>query len=391
MQSCLNEMKTCRPEINHAYTCSDAMDDNLICRKWQPRKSWLHCPRPASTLGLQLLWQGFIFATMLVFSPAGADSRKVPEPGYGLGNGPNYSVMYPDRETPPQADKTTGQQLMESTELFEAGLEGDEDYRGPETDVSISHRDARKLDTGRNDGQPRSGCLTQPPLLSISPSDQGALAGTSVEYIISLTNQDETACAPSIFNLYYDAPSGWVQSLSASTLALEPGETGSATLSLASEENASYGNYSIVVNATDNSHPGHTATASARYSLTAECAPAPATLEISPATHRGAPGSRHTYTLSITNNDSSSCYPSTFDITITYLPVGWSGNLSPRILSLSPGVTSAATLSVTSADTAVAGNNQLQIAVSDASEPMHTNTTVARYVVGQSARPEKDQ
>ncbi|MEQ6292129.1 peptidase M11 [Vogesella sp. GCM10023246] len=60
------------------------------------------------------------------------------------------------------------------------------------------------------------------------------------------------------------------------------------------------------------------------------------------------------YTVALTNNDSSACAASTFNLQPN-VPAGWSGTLGSPALTVSPGGASSTTLSVASASTAVAG------------------------------------
>lgn len=119
-----------------------------------------------------------------------------------------------------------------------------------------------------------------------------------------------------------------------------------------------------------------------------DCAIATPGLSLSPTgSQNGKPGTNQTYSLSITNNDNVACSASSFDLTITYLPNSWTGDLSPKSMRLSPGATGTATLSVTSAYDAAHDNYNLQVTVSDAREPKHAKTVTTIYAVIDTATP----
>jgi hypothetical protein len=85
------------------------------------------------------------------------------------------------------------------------------------------------------------------------------------------------------------------------------------------------------------------------------------------------------YTVSLTNNDNPGCSASSFDLTVTYLPSGWIGDLSTNLLSLVPGATGTAILSLTPANDSADHSHNLQVAVSDAREPTHAKAATATY------------
>ena len=78
----------------------------------------------------------------------------------------------------------------------------------------------------------------------------------------------------------------------------------------------------------------------------ASCTLANPAVTMSPANPSVTAGSSVNYTVSATNNDSSGCSASTFTLT-SKQPSGWSAAFSPASLSISPGQTVSATLTVT--------------------------------------------
>jgi hypothetical protein len=82
----------------------------------------------------------------------------------------------------------------------------------------------------------------------------------------------------------------------------------------------------------------------------------------------------------VKNNDSATCAPTTFNLNDT-APSGWSVLWSTSGLSLSPGTTSSATLSVTSPTGAADGFYNVGVSVSNASASSYASSASATYVV----------
>ena len=70
-------------------------------------------------------------------------------------------------------------------------------------------------------------------------------AGTSVDYTVSVGNNDSNACAATSFSLVTSVPSGWTGALAATTLNLAPGANATTTLSVTSANTAYPGDYKI--------------------------------------------------------------------------------------------------------------------------------------------------
>lgn len=118
----------------------------------------------------------------------------------------------------------------------------------------------------------------------------------------------------------------------------------------------------------------------ATVQVTFDCSANAPTMALAPVNQSGAPGATRQYTVTVTNHDSNGCSPSTFGL-FTSVPGSWTGSVSPSSLALQPGITSTATLSVTSAASASAADYTVQVDVSDASESLHSGTDSAIYKV----------
>ncbi len=110
-------------------------------------------------------------------------------------------------------------------------------------------------------------CTADTPTVSISPVNQSAAPGSVLAYTLSVTNRDSQNCAQSSFALNSIVPTGWAGSLSKSSLALTPGGTGTAVLSVTSAASAADGSYPLGVDVTDTSAAAHTASTTATYTV----------------------------------------------------------------------------------------------------------------------------
>jgi M6 family metalloprotease-like protein len=73
-------------------------------------------------------------------------------------------------------------------------------------------------------------CSTANPMVSLSPTNPTVAAGQPVAYTLSVRNNDSSTCPSATFSVASAAPSGWASVLSAQTLTLSPGQSGSVTI-----------------------------------------------------------------------------------------------------------------------------------------------------------------
>jgi hypothetical protein len=100
-------------------------------------------------------------------------------------------------------------------------------------------------------GQASSSMHTNP-TINVKPEKQYSVAGSTLTYTVSITNNDPVDLGPSTFSLTYSVPSGWSASLSKTSVTLNPSETDSSIIvSVTSPATASAGEYTISVMATN--------------------------------------------------------------------------------------------------------------------------------------------
>lgn len=112
-----------------------------------------------------------------------------------------------------------------------------------------------------------------------------------------------------------------------------------------------YSNVSFSVDSADSS--GMTVTVS--YGPV-PCVASNPSISISPASQSGQSGTALNYTVNVTNNDTSGCSSSTFDLT-TAMPSGWSSSFSSSALNLAPGTSGSTTMTKTIPAAALPGSN----------------------------------
>ena len=109
-------------------------------------------------------------------------------------------------------------------------------------------------------------CAHANPTVAIAPSTgPWVSAGTPVNFTLTVTNNDNSYCTSSSFNLSDAVPSGWIAVLGAQSLTLAPGAHGSANLQVTSPVGTANGYYNFSATATNASAPSYAATASGTY------------------------------------------------------------------------------------------------------------------------------
>jgi hypothetical protein len=126
--------------------------------------------------------------------------------------------------------------------------------------------------------EPAPTCTRAAPTLSLSGSSAAVAAGSTVNYTVNVRNNDSAACANTSFALARTVPTGWTGTMSASSLALAPGASGSATLQVTSLASAAAGGYGIGTGVSSAAGSEHTSSTSATYTVAPPAAPAPVTL-----------------------------------------------------------------------------------------------------------------
>jgi hypothetical protein len=114
---------------------------------------------------------------------------------------------------------------------------------------------------------------------------------------------------------------------------------------------------------------------------TSACTAANPTVTISPSQSQSVTsGTAVNFTFTVTDNDSSSCPTSTFNLSGS-VPSGWAGVWNTGGLSLSPGKSGSAMLTVTSPAGAADGSYNVGVSATNASASSSTGSAAATYVI----------
>src|SRR5262249_54180780 len=114
---------------------------------------------------------------------------------------------------------------------------------------------------------------------------------------------------------------------------------------------------------------------------TSACAPANPIVNVSPTQGQSVPsGTAVNFTVTVTNNDSSSCAPATFNLGST-VPSGWAVNWNAAGLSLSPGKSGSATLTVTSPTGTADGSYSISATAINSTAGSYNGSASAGYLI----------
>jgi hypothetical protein len=114
------------------------------------------------------------------------------------------------------------------------------------------------------------------------------------------------------------------------------------------------------------------------------CTPANPTISVTPSQSQSVtPGTGVNFTATVTDNDSSGCSSAIFSLA-DVLPSGWAGAWNASSLSLSPGKSGSATLTVTSPAGAAGGLYTVGINASNAAATSDSGSATATYAVATS-------
>jgi hypothetical protein len=97
-----------------------------------------------------------------------------------------------------------------------------------------------------------------------------SVSGSGVNYTVSVTNKDSAGCASSTFSLGSTLPSNWPTAFSTSTLTLNPGQSGSVTMTKSIPAGTSPAVYGVDASGSDSSF---TSSTSANVTVMAPAAP----------------------------------------------------------------------------------------------------------------------
>ena len=178
-----------------------------------------------------------------------------------------------DGESSYQLDMTPGTSTSIYTELGDGALAVGSSYTDAAAKVTITLASAdttgATVDVALSGTAPAPTCTRAAPTMTLSGPTTAVAAGSTITYTLSLSNKDSSACAATTFTLARTVPTGWTGTLTASTLSLSAGATGSTTLKVTSPSTATATGYGIGAGSSSAVSNTHTANASATYTVAA--------------------------------------------------------------------------------------------------------------------------
>ncbi|MGR9051477.1 MAG: hypothetical protein ACU84J_02395 [Gammaproteobacteria bacterium] len=116
--------------------------------------------------------------------------------------------------------------------------------------------------------------------------------------------------------------------------------------------------------------------------INSNCTSGAPDLNLSPTSQSGSAGMTLEYQVTLVNNDGRQCPQSTFELALAAdLPGELSGYFIPGNLTLSPGASGTATLSVTSSGAAADGDYSATVQTQDGWNSMHNRSQIVTYTV----------
>jgi M6 family metalloprotease-like protein len=137
---------------------------------------------------------------------------------------------------------------------FSPALAAGQTWTDPYSNLSISVLSATSTGLTVSVNYGTTPCAHANPTVSLSPTNPSVAAGASVNYTVSVTNNDSSGCTADSFSLSSTQPAGWSGAFSAPSLLVNPGQTAAATLAETASPAALPGTYGVTGTATNQSY-----------------------------------------------------------------------------------------------------------------------------------------
>ncbi|MBX4191936.1 hypothetical protein KW798_00385 [Candidatus Parcubacteria bacterium] len=225
-------------------------------------------------------------------------------------------------------------------------------------------------------------CTRIAPLVTMTPTSQTGAPGSTLTYLVVVTNRDSALCPNSNFAITPSILTGWTSAASPTSLILAPGASATSTVTMTSALNSPSISFNFSVTAYDNTFSVHYVTAKGTYVVNkTACIVAAPAITSSPLTATSTAGESVRYTLTRINNDSTSCAPSTFTAFGSLPGAGWAITTSPQPVTLNAAAASSTAIEISSPTDAVGGTYTIPVTLTDAANPAHTATVNLKYIV----------
>jgi len=228
----------------------------------------------------------------------------------------------------------------------DASLAAGQTWVDPYSNLSISVGNIATTSTGSTLGVTVNygvaGCTHAIPTVSLSPTNPTVTAGGSTIFTLTVKSNNASVCPAAAYSLAAVQPSGFTGTLSATSLTLAGGKSGTSTLT--ETAGSSVGTFALSVNATDTTDTADVGTGTTNITTAAACVTANPSVSLSPSSVTLAAGASSALTVTLKNNNSSTCTAASFNLTAVQ-PAGFTGTFSKTSLtSVASGASTTATI-----------------------------------------------
>lgn len=149
-------------------------------------------------------------------------------------------------------------------------LASGQSFNDPTNGITITNQGVSNSIAGVAVTMTAGTCARSAPSVSLTPPSQSAGAGNTINYAMKVQNNNTPACGTSTFNLSQAVPTGFIGALSAASMELGAGASGSVNWAVTSAIKTTGGTYGLDAIATEAAIPNSTSTAHATYILVSE-------------------------------------------------------------------------------------------------------------------------
>lgn len=207
-----------------------------------------------------------------------------------------------------------------------------------------------------------STCTRAAPTVTLTTSAQSGGPGVATAYTVTVRNNDDAGCSPSIFSLRsFGLPSGWAETFAPASLSVSPQGSVSTTYTLTPPTSAAVATSSVTLIAEGPSSGAGLATVT--HSVT--CVRSPPQVSLAPLTVTADAGTSSTYVATVYNADSLNCGSSNVSLAGT-APGGWSAVPAASTVTLAAQRSTSVNVQVSAASTAAPGSYTVQLGATGA-------------------------
>ena len=229
-------------------------------------------------------------------------------------------------------------------------------------------------------------CVVTTPQVTVSEGPLSVGAGATIQYDVTVTNRDTSACPPATFDVRGKVEEGWDIDMQPAKLTIAAGSTAHATLSVTSPASAAARTFFVWANVSDGVTVAHNGSAAAAYTIISGCVLMSPAMAARPVMESGAPGATFVYDVTVTNHDAAACPPTTFAVQPD-LSFDWKRVVSPSSFVLKAGQSQTVRVALTSPQGLAPAAYSLFARATDGRNIRHAAFVELPYTVTAGAAP----